>query len=65
MKKIGKIYEFNGRVGTIINDDEEISFSIKDVYNKDVKEGDIVIYREETREPDIKIARNITKIENE
>ena len=66
MKLIGIINSYNGKYGTIVTKNNEIiDFNTNDIsFNQNIKIGDMVEFRLETRFPDIKIARNITVIPN-
>ncbi len=61
MKKIGRIIKYNGIFGRIAEAEENdfVDFSKKDVRNQPVQVGDIVIYRKEEREPNLKLARYV------
>lgn len=64
MKNIGVIKFYNERYGYIKKDEEVIDFDIKDIsFNQKIKDNDLVMFRVEKKFPNIKIARNITKIE--
>lgn len=66
MKTIGIINFYNGKYGTIINNDGIIDFECKDIsLNQKIKIGDTVEFRVEIKFPNIKLARNINKIEFE
>ena len=64
MKKSGKIYYYNGKFGNIINNKKEIfDFEKEDIsFNEILKEGEYVEFREEKKENNLKLARNIKKI---
>lgn len=59
MKEIGKITQFNGRYGIIMDQQDEVEFCIQDVLYFEVSVGDIVFFRKEWREPDLFLARYI------
>ena len=63
MKLKGKVSTYNGKYGTIITSSIGIiDLEKNDIsFNQILNVGDIVEFRVETRFPDIKIARNITK----
>lgn len=65
MKLIGIVEEYNGKYGLIRVNNELIDFDSKDIsYNQNIRVKDTVEFRLEIRFPDIKLARNINKINN-
>ena len=65
MKKVGKVLNYDGRFGTIISSGDKVSFSKEDLTSESVEKGDIVEYRLEEREPDLKIARFIKVLKSD
>lgn len=60
MKKIGVVIKYNGNYGIIRDlDNKIIDFSKKDLFTKDIEVGNIVEFREEIKDLDLRIARNI------
>lgn len=65
MKAIGVVHFYNGEYGVILKEKEMIDFSSKDIsFQQELHEGDFVTFRVEERFPAIKLARNITRINN-
>lgn len=63
MKCIGKIKCYNGKYGTIVTQNDIIDFSKKDIsLNQKISVGDMVEFRLENKFHNIKIARNVNKI---
>ena len=61
---IGKVHKFNGRFGTIVNQQFNIHFEYKDISpNNTINVGDIVSFRIEKKRYGIYLARNIKKIQ--
>lgn len=65
MRAIGKIIQFDGRYGIIVDQDEEVEFQIQDVLYSPVQVGDLVFFRKERREPDLILARYISIYQKE
>ena len=68
-KVIGKIIEFDGMSGTLVDRDRnEYIFTYGDLESKDLKVGDIVVFEKEvykTIDVEINLARFIKKIDRE
>jgi len=65
MKKIGVVIEYNGNYGIIKDSDNKIiDFSHKDLFTKNIVIGSIVEFREEIKDLDLRIARNIKIVKN-
>ena len=61
MKKIGKVIQYDGHFGSIVNEKDIIEFADKDISpgNENVDIGDLVEFREEKRDPNLTLARNV------
>ena len=68
-KVIGKIIEFDGMSGTLVDRDKnEYIFTHGDLENKDLKVGDIVVFEKElfkTIDVQLNLARFIKKMDRE
>lgn len=63
MVAIGIVNSYNGKYGTIKKDNEIIDFEYKDIsFSQKLNIGDMVEFRIEEKFPDIKLAKNIVKI---
>jgi len=64
MKQMGIINSYNGRYGTIVKNNEIIDFEKDDIsFNQPLNIGDCVEFRLEYKFPNIKLARNINKVD--
>ena len=61
MVKIGKVIEYDGRFGIIRTIESKYNFRKKDISSKEIEIGDMVEFREEKKDPDILLAKNIKK----
>jgi hypothetical protein len=65
MKYVGKIVEYDGLFGTIVDIDGNVHFSKHDIFDGVICVGDIVAYRREEKNHDIFIARDISVLTKE
>lgn len=62
MKRVGTVIKYNGRTGLILTDQNEVDFEQKDFSypeEEKIELGDIVEFREEKHDSNVRLARNI------